>query len=59
MLPSLAARVWSRVSDPPSMSSYTAATFPLIRELDDLSLWRQLWFADDSSVIGDISVVKT
>ena len=59
MLPSLAARVWSRVSDPLSMFSYAAATFPLFRELDDLSLWRQLWFADDSSIIVDISVVKT
>ena len=45
--------------DPLSMFSYAVATIPQIKELDDPSLWRQLWFADDSSVIGDISVLKT
>ena len=45
--------------NPLSMFCYAVATIPLIRELDDPSLWRQLWFADDSSVIGDISILKT
>ena len=45
--------------DPLSLLSYAVATIPLIRELDDRSLWRQLWFSDHSLVIGDISVLKT
>jgi hypothetical protein len=44
--------------DPLSMFSYAIATIPLIRELEDAILWRQLWFADDSSVIGNIDSIR-
>ena len=40
--------------DPLSMFAYAIATFPLIRTLDDCSNCKQLWYADDSSALGDI-----
>ena len=45
--------------DPLSMFAYSVATMPLIQELNCPSLWRQIWFADDSSVIGDVSVLRS
>ena len=45
--------------DPLSMFSYAVATIPLIRQLEDSSSSRtQLWFADDSSVVGEISTLR-
>ena len=37
--------------DPLSMYAYSVATIPLIQELNYPFLWRQIWFANDSSVI--------
>ena len=44
--------------DPLSMFAYSVATIPLIRQLEAPVMWRQLWFADDSTVVGDVSVIK-
>ena len=44
--------------DPLSMFAYAVATIPLIRKLED-PLQTQIWFADDSSAIGEISTLRS
>ena len=41
--------------DPLSMFIYAIATVPLIREVENKPCWTQLWYADDSSAIGEIT----
>ena len=41
--------------DPLSMFAYTIAMLPLIRTLDDCSNCIQLWYADNSSALGNIT----
>ena len=37
------------------MFIYAIATVPLIREVENKPCWTQLWYADDSSAIGEIT----
>uniref|UniRef100_A0A1X7USW6 Reverse transcriptase domain-containing protein n=1 Tax=Amphimedon queenslandica TaxID=400682 RepID=A0A1X7USW6_AMPQE len=39
------------------MFVYAFATIPLIRELEDISIYKQVWYADDSSVTGDLNSI--
>lgn len=40
-----------------SMFVYTVATIPLIRELEDISSYKQVWNTDDFSVKGDLKSI--
>ena len=40
------------------MFAYAVTTIPLIRKLEDPS-WTQLWFADDSSAVGELSALRS
>jgi hypothetical protein len=44
--------------DPLSMFLYATATLPLIHELEEVSILAQLWYADDSSAIGDLALLR-
>ena len=44
--------------DPPSMFMYAIGTVPLVQQLESPSLWWQLWYADDASVLGDTHSFK-
>ena len=44
--------------DPLSMFMYAIGTVPLVQKLESPSLWRQLWYADDASVLGDTHSLK-
>ena len=44
--------------DPISMFMYTIGTLPLIQLLKNINKWSQVWYADDSSVSGELSSLQ-
>ena len=44
--------------DPPAMFMYAISTVSLVQKLKSPSLWRQLWYVDNASVIGDTHSLK-
>ena len=45
--------------DPLSMLIYAATSLPLIKQLEDNdNLVTQIWYADDSSAVGDLSYIR-
>uniref|UniRef100_A0A1X7V433 Reverse transcriptase domain-containing protein n=1 Tax=Amphimedon queenslandica TaxID=400682 RepID=A0A1X7V433_AMPQE len=40
------------------MFVYAVATIPLVRRLEDISIYKQVWYADDLSVTGDFNNIR-